>query len=117
MICFLECSRACIRGMNLRGLVSASPWSRKSCSGTMEQHGQNRNWVRERTSVLVCQYDGAHSTDMMDYKHIEILLVEDSKSDAELTIRALTKSGFASKLKHVTDGAEALDYLYRKGEY
>ena len=54
---------------------------------------------------------------MIDSKSIEILFVEDSTSDAELTIRALRKGGFANIICHVRDGAEALDYLYRRGAY
>ncbi len=42
---------------------------------------------------------------------IEILLVEDSDEDAELTVRALRKQRLASQLHRVVDGAEALDFL------
>jgi two-component system response regulator len=48
---------------------------------------------------------------------IEILLVEDSASDAQMTIRALTKNNLANKLLHLRDGAIALDYLFAEGEY
>lgn len=41
----------------------------------------------------------------------DILLVEDDASDAELTLRALKKCGFAHRVEHVKDGAEALDYI------
>ena len=53
----------------------------------------------------------------MDYENIEILFVEDSADDAILTIRALTKSGFTNKLLHAKDGAEALDFIYCRGNY
>jgi two-component system response regulator len=53
----------------------------------------------------------------MNYENVEILFAEDSKDDAILTIRALTKSGFSNKLHHVTDGAEALDFIYCRGNY
>jgi two-component system response regulator len=53
----------------------------------------------------------------MDFTQIEILYAEDSMDDATLTIRALKKNGLASKLHHVKDGAEALDFLYCKGVY
>lgn len=43
---------------------------------------------------------------------IEVLLVEDNSSDAELTIRALKKHNLANKLVHVKDGAAALDLLF-----
>lgn len=53
----------------------------------------------------------------MNYNEIEVLLVEDNMHDAELTIRALKKVNLASKLFHVKDGAEALDFVYAKGDY
>ena len=53
----------------------------------------------------------------MNYENVEILFVEDSIDDANLTIRALSKSGFTNKLHHVKDGAEALDFMYCKGNY
>lgn len=50
-------------------------------------------------------------------KDVEILLVEDNPSDAELTLRALKKQHLANKLHHVKDGAEALDFLFGRGAY
>jgi two-component system response regulator len=46
-----------------------------------------------------------------------ILLVEDSASDAEMTINALKKNNLANRLFHVKDGAEALDFLFGEGIY
>jgi CheY-like chemotaxis protein len=46
-----------------------------------------------------------------------ILLVEDSMRDAELACDALAEHHLANELIHVRDGAEALDYLYRRGEF
>ncbi len=48
---------------------------------------------------------------------VEILLVEDNPTDAELAIRALKKSNLANKLVWVKDGAEALDFLFATGAY
>jgi len=53
----------------------------------------------------------------MDYNGVELLYAEDSPDDSMLTIRALKKSGFTNKLQHVKDGAEALDFMYCRGEY
>jgi len=54
---------------------------------------------------------------MNEFEQVEILLVEDSARDAELTMRALKKGGLANKLLWVKDGQEALDYLFRQGEF
>lgn len=48
---------------------------------------------------------------------IEILLVEDSPSDATLTIEALKEGKVANKLNLVEDGVEAMAYLRRQGKY
>jgi two-component system response regulator len=54
---------------------------------------------------------------MDKYFDTDILLVEDSPDDAELTIRALKKNNLANKLVHVSDGEEALDYLFCRGKF
>ena len=48
---------------------------------------------------------------------IDILLVEDNSSDAEMTIHALKKSGLANNLLHLKDGALALDFIFAEGEF
>ena len=53
----------------------------------------------------------------MDYNSVEILLVEDNGDDAELTIRELKKNHLANKLHHVTDGEEALEFMFAEGRY
>ncbi|MBM4240931.1 MAG: response regulator [Euryarchaeota archaeon] len=53
----------------------------------------------------------------MSLDEVEILLVEDNPTDAELTIRALRKNNLANKLVWVKDGAEALDFLFATGAY
>ena len=47
----------------------------------------------------------------------EILLVEDSPYDAELTIRELRRHHLANNLVHVKDGAEALEFIFGTGAY
>jgi CheY-like chemotaxis protein len=46
-----------------------------------------------------------------------ILLVEDNPNDVELTLAALEEYHLANEVVVVTDGVEALDYLYRRGAY
>jgi len=53
----------------------------------------------------------------MIHQEVEILIVEDSPEDAELAIRALTKSNVANNIIHVSDGAQALDFIFGQGEF
>jgi two-component system response regulator len=53
----------------------------------------------------------------MDHNLIEVLLVEDNLVDAELTIRELKKNNFANNLLHVSDGEEALEFIFASGRY
>jgi CheY-like chemotaxis protein len=46
-----------------------------------------------------------------------ILYAEDNANDVELTIAALRQNRVANDLVVVRDGAEALDYLYRRGAF
>jgi CheY-like chemotaxis protein len=48
---------------------------------------------------------------------VEILLVEDNPTDAEMAIRTLAKNNLANKLVWVKDGAEALDFIFATGAY
>ena len=48
---------------------------------------------------------------------VEILLVEDSPSDTELTIEALQAGDIPCNLSHVEDGVEAMEFLNRKNSY
>jgi CheY-like chemotaxis protein len=46
-----------------------------------------------------------------------ILLAEDNANDVELTLAALRGNRVANDVVVVRDGAEALDYLYRRGSF
>lgn len=48
---------------------------------------------------------------------IEILLVEDSPSDTELTREALLEAKVRNHLSVVEDGVQAMDFLRRQGSY
>lgn len=54
---------------------------------------------------------------LSETRPIEILLVEDSPSDAKLTIEALEAGKIANRLTHVEDGVEAMDCLRQRGKY
>ena len=53
----------------------------------------------------------------MVYEPLDILLVEDEQAHAELTKRAIRKAGNANRVRIVSDGEEACDYLYHSGKY
>jgi CheY-like chemotaxis protein len=46
-----------------------------------------------------------------------ILLAEDSAADVELTLEALREHRLANEVVVARDGVQALDYLYRRGEF
>ena len=53
----------------------------------------------------------------VDLRALEVLLVEDSDEDAELTLRALKKRRLANLVHRVRDGEEALEFLFGSGRY
>jgi CheY-like chemotaxis protein len=48
---------------------------------------------------------------------VEILLIEDSPEDAELTIRVLQEQNLANRLVWLKNGALGLDFLFGRGVY
>jgi len=46
-----------------------------------------------------------------------ILLVEDDPQDEILTLRALSRANLANQVDVARDGRQALDYLFREGEF
>lgn len=54
----------------------------------------------------------------MNPSHIvEVLLVEDSLEDLELTQRALRNANLGNHIQIARDGAEALDFIFCEGEH
>ena len=53
----------------------------------------------------------------MSYQNVEVLLVEDSDADAEMTLRTLRRRGIANRIERVHDGVDALDYLRLQGSH
>lgn len=49
-------------------------------------------------------------------RHLDVLLVEDSEQDAELTLRILRRHALAQRVVWVRDGAEALSCLFGQAE-
>ncbi|MDD4137538.1 MAG: response regulator [Methanoregula sp.] len=48
---------------------------------------------------------------------LHILLVEDNEDHAELVIRGMRDQQVANQIHHVSDGEQALDYLFMRGIY
>jgi CheY-like chemotaxis protein len=54
---------------------------------------------------------------IMNSNLVDLLLVEDDKDDAELTIRELKKHKMANNLFHVRNGEEAIDFIFATGPF
>jgi two-component system response regulator len=52
----------------------------------------------------------------MNLNPLEIVLVEDNQSDAELAMRALRNAKVTNRIVHLKDGAEALEYIFGTDE-
>jgi CheY-like chemotaxis protein len=52
-----------------------------------------------------------------DSRPVEILLVEDSLSDARLTVEAMKEARVSNRMSRVEDGVEAMAFLRREGDY
>jgi len=53
----------------------------------------------------------------MDNQAVEILLVEDKPADEELTLHTFRRHKLANRVHVVRDGAEALDFVFARGQY
>lgn len=53
----------------------------------------------------------------MTNQEVQVLLVEDNLGDAELAIRALKRNNLVNNLIHLTDGVQALEFIFRTGKY
>jgi CheY-like chemotaxis protein len=90
--------------------------SAASFIGTEVEPGRKANPVREQSFSFRFREFSLRKTDrMMNLK--EILLVEDSDNDVELTTEALRSIGLVNRIVVARDGAEALDYFYKRGGF
>src|SRR5690348_3102594 len=48
---------------------------------------------------------------------VEILIVEDSQDDLDMTLRALRKANLANRIQVARDGAEALEFIFCQGSH
>ena len=78
-------------------------------SETGPKPGQSRQSQQPR--------DARAQTGEHDLRPGTVLVVEDNADDIELTMRALKRNGITNPVVALRDGAQALDYLRRRGEY
>lgn len=67
--------------------------------------------------IVLKTFKVTYKTIAMNYNSVEVLLVEDNMTDAELTIRELKKHHLANNLIHVKNGEEALEFIFGTGRY
>jgi len=48
---------------------------------------------------------------------VDIVLVEDNENDAELALHAFKEARLSNRIRHIHDGAEALDYVFCRNRY
>jgi CheY-like chemotaxis protein/DNA-binding XRE family transcriptional regulator len=60
---------------------------------------------------------GDPRSEASDGKFMDILVVEDSQADVELTLRAFEKAKITNPVHVVSDGAEALEFLFCRGRH
>ena len=48
---------------------------------------------------------------------LDIILVEDNPADIELTLDALNQNNLANRVKVLKDGEEAVNYIFREGQF
>ncbi len=53
----------------------------------------------------------------MGVRDVDILLVDDSQEDLDLTLHALRRENLANKIFTVRDGEEALDFIFCRGAF
>lgn len=56
-------------------------------------------------------------SDYMNGDPLVLLLVEDDAAHAEIALRNFARSRMANQIIHVSDGQQALDYLFHAGAY
>src|SRR6266481_7277810 len=113
-ISYLVFSSAFIPRTHSKALGSASLRSSELSIGTAVECGRKARLRTAPLSMLRCR-NRRHSRMTSDVKRI--LLVEDDPKDVELTLTGLAEYNLANEVVVARDGEEALDYLYRRGNY
>jgi two-component system, chemotaxis family, response regulator Rcp1 len=80
-------------------------------------HEDGHEVSRQDGARACCREYVSQMSDTEDVSHIQILLVEDTPGDARLMKEAFQHLGKPIKMHHAWHGAEALEFLNRKGPF
>src|SRR5687767_24439 len=94
----------CMAQRNSRERALAWRLFSASFIGTGAESGLKVRSTKAQHFISRCQRRTIVMQRIQNLNEVEVLLVEDNPSDAELTMRALKKKNLANKLVHVKDG-------------
>src|SRR5262245_21916095 len=106
-----ECSSVCTERTNSRATGSASRLCSGSSTSTAGGCGRRAKLIAAPRSTWL-----SSAWRRRPVANRPILLVEDSENDIELTIASLA-GHILNEVDVARDGAEALDYLFRRGSF
>src|SRR4030042_3766961 len=98
-----------------RGKAWVLPTSRPWYAGMADASGANRHWARARPLPSPSQALLNKEHLMPDIPKVTILLVEDDPGHARLIEKNLRRANITNDIVHVTDGQQAIDYLFSNG--
>src|ERR1041385_912240 len=108
---FSAFSKDCTTRRSSKEPASDSPTCVVSFLATGAARGPKLNWTKAPLSISLCR----NKEFMPPLKRI--LLAEDSPQDVEMTLAAMEEYHLANEVVVVSNGAEALDYLYGRGKF
>jgi CheY-like chemotaxis protein/DNA-binding XRE family transcriptional regulator len=73
--------------------------------------------LKVSTAALLAHADEMPGEAAADTQCVDILIVEDSQEDVELTLQAFKQAKITNPVQVLHDGAEALDYLFCTGRF
>ncbi len=105
-------------GLNRTYVTDVERGARNLSLSTMDKLAQA---LRVPLSTLLHEADKARGAVEQsasgEPSQVDILLVEDNPSDADLTVGALRRARLSNSIHLARDGSEALDYLFCTGQY
>jgi CheY-like chemotaxis protein len=124
---YSESFSACIGPRISKARASAWPRYNASFASTEDGSGRRPNWIRARRFIFTVRWtevrkrseeqDGCIRSLHMNSNEVDILLVDDSQDDVDLTLHALRAENLANRVFIARDGEEALDFLFCTGPH